>query len=164
MKTVVVGLLAIVFTTGCTQPQVQEKAQPSPSRPRLSTTEEFNLRGKCAVLADEMAPSYGLVGPALTSEVLSHYNPETNRCYVQVKATKNFLFTHPSTPENYLTIAVYDGQTKEMLVFADQEGDKSHGVIWTKQSFNDRYVTVDKASDEIDRLMHGGDNAQEHSK
>ncbi|MHB8652561.1 MAG: hypothetical protein ACYDA9_01650 [Terriglobia bacterium] len=161
MKTVVVGLLALVLSTGCNQPHVQQKAQPSSSRPRLSATEEFNLRGKCAALADEMAPGYGLVGAALNSEVLSHYNPETNRCYVQVTVTKNFSYTQPSIPSNYLGIAIYDGQTKEMLVYAYQVGDKSYGVIY---SASDSNVTYDKASAEIGRLMHDRDNTQEPSK
>ena len=111
-----------------------------------------------------MAPRYGLVGVALTSEVSSHYNPETNRCYVQVTATKNFSYAYPSTPANYLSVAVYDGQTKEMLVSAFQNGENSSGIIWIAQSFNDRYVTFEKASTEIERLMHGGDSAQERSK
>ena len=164
MKTVVMSLLALVFMTGCNQPHVQQKAQPSSSRPRLSATEEFNLRGKCAALADEMAPGYGLVGVALTSEVLCHYNPETNRCYVQVTVTKNISHTDPSIPSNYLSIAVYDGQTREILISASQEGETSSGQIWTAQSSNDPFVTFDKASAEIDRLMHDRDNTQERGK
>jgi hypothetical protein len=81
----------------------------------------FGLRTKCAEIGEKMAPVYGLVGVALTSEMVSHYSPETNRCYIEFTNTKNFSFTHPSVPDNYRTTAVYDGQTKELLVFADQE-------------------------------------------
>lgn len=160
---VVVGLLALLFATGCNQPRVQGNTRPW-SRPSLPASEEFNLRGKCAALADDMAPTYGLVGVALTSQALSHYNPETNRCYVQIRVTKNFSYSYPSTPANYLSIAVYDGQTKELLVSASQKGDASSGINWTAQAFNDRYVTFDKASAEIDRLMQNRDSGQERSK
>jgi hypothetical protein len=110
----------------------------------------FGLRTKCAEIGEKMAPVYGLVGVALTSEMVSHYSPETNRCYIEFTNTKNFSFTHPSVPDNYRTTAVYDGQTKELLVFADQEGNKSHGEIWTA---DEHYVTYEQAMAEIDRLM-----------
>jgi len=128
-----------------------------PTQPRVSATEEFNLRGKCAALGDTMEPSYGRVGVALTSDMVTHYNPETNRCYVQFTATKNFGYSgSPPVADNYFTIAVYDGQTKEMLVYAQQDGDKSHGAIWTRQDFNERYTTLDKAQAETERLMQTG--------
>jgi hypothetical protein len=111
-----------------------------------------------------MAPVYGAVGVALTSDVLSHYNPDSNRCYVQFTVTKNFSCTYPKIPANYTTIAVYDGQTREMLVSAHREGEKSSGVIWTAQSFDDRYVTFDRASAEIDRLMENGGTVKGRSK
>lgn len=147
-----VMLLAIALGGfGCRKPEKMPAAQP-----RLSATEEFNLRGKCAALGDEMTATYGIVGDALISDMVTHYNPETNRCYVEFTATKNFAFKYPSTPENYRTVAVYDGQTKEMLVYADQEGDKSNGIIWTRQAVNDRYTSFEKAQAEIDLLMQVG--------
>ena len=161
MKTVV-GLLALAFATGCNQPHVQEKAQPTSSRPRLSVTEEFHLRGECAALAEKMSPVYGLVGIALTSEVLSHYNPETNRCYVEVTVTKNPSYNDPKVPLNCSSLALYDGQTREMLISAHQEGKKSVGTVWVGKRADDPSVTSDGASAEINRLMQGRDNTQEH--
>jgi hypothetical protein len=149
--TITAVLLGICFI-GCTKSKT-EQAQPLPTRPRLSATEEFDLRSKCAELGDKMEPDYGVVGVALKSDMVTHYNPETNRCYVQFTATKNLSYNYPSTPENYLTTTVYDGQTKEQLVYAEQNGDKSHGMIWSRESFDERYTTFDKAQAEVDRLM-----------
>jgi hypothetical protein len=77
---------------------------------------------------------------------------------------KNFHLAFQRTFHPLPGIAIYDGQTKEMLVYATQKGERSSGWIWTAQSSNDTYVTFDKASAEINRLMHDGDNAQERSK
>jgi hypothetical protein len=155
------ALLASICASGCDRQGAQPTPQAAvqPSRPRLSATEEFDLRSKCADLGDKMRPGYGIVGAALSSDVLTHYNPDTNRCYVQFTATKNFNYKSSSVPTNYRTVGIYDGQTREMLVFADQEGDKSYGTIYTAKSTDDQYTTYDKASDEIDKLMHGGDDA-----
>lgn len=140
--------------------QTPAKRAPETEQPlHLTAAEEFDLRTKCTELADKMKQEgpYGLVGNALTSEMVPHYNPETNHCYVEFEATKNFSFTYPSVPTNYRTTSIYDGQTKELLVFADQEGEKSSGTIWTAAAFSDRYVTYDRAIAEIDRLMQNND-------
>lgn len=140
--------------------QARAKTTPVEKQPpRITAAEEFELRTKCAELADKMKQEgpYGLVGNALISEMVPHYNPETNHCYVQFEATKNFSFTYPSVPTNYRTTSIYDGQTKELLVFADQEGEKSSGTIWTAAAFADRYVTYERAIAEVDRLMESED-------
>lgn len=76
-------LLLIVI--GCESKTVQSAA-PMPT-PRLvappTATEVFNLRSKCAELGDKILEN-NVVGNALTQEVKSHYNPETNRCYVEL--------------------------------------------------------------------------------
>lgn len=48
-----------------------------------TAAEVFNLRSKCAELGQKILDG-NLTGPALTQSQVSHYDPETNRCYVRL--------------------------------------------------------------------------------
>lgn len=118
----------------------------------LTASEVFNLRTKCADMVDKQSEILGEVGIALTSDVSSHYNPDTNRCYAEVVTTKNFSYNykeHP-VPDDYRTTAVYDAQTKKMLVLASQEGDKSYASDWID---NESFVSYDQWIARINQLM-----------
>lgn len=155
----------LLLTVGC-------GSAPQPSQPARSTVkaeqrypngltavEEFDLRTKCRKLVDEGSENldWGGVGDALTSSVYSHYNPNTNRCYAETVATKNFFYKGSDIPDNYRTAAVYDAQTRQMLIFADQEGTKSYGedVRTTAASL---MITRDHGEELIKQLMQ--DDAQ----
>ena len=153
-------MLPILFVAGCSKPApVQPVNHAQPKRPPLTATEEFNLRGRCAEIVQKDYLSLGgLVGAALSSEVTPHYNPETNRCYAKSYTTKNWSYSSAHRdvapiPDNYVTIGLYDAQTREMLAFASQEGDKSHGNIWSSGGQNESFTTFDKARDYIDTMM-----------
>lgn len=94
----------------------------------LTAVEVFDLRTKCRKLVDEGSENldWGVVGPALTSSVYPHYNPDTNRCYVEEVATKNFFYRGSDIANNYRTAAVYDAQTRQMLVFTYQGGTEDY--------------------------------------
>jgi glycosylphosphatidylinositol transamidase (GPIT) subunit GPI8 len=64
------------------------------------------------------------------------YNPDTNRCYAEVVVTKNFSYNYREHPVSdiYRTTAVYDAQTKQILVMAVQDGDKSHANDFTNKA------------------------------
>ncbi len=69
-----------------------------------------------------------LIGNALTQDVLTHYNPTSNRCYVKLSV----YTANPFTPlkdrisDEYL----YDGQTREFLVAATfDHGEKSASIL-----------------------------------
>ncbi len=106
-----------------------EPVKPAAASPRPSAVEVFDLRTKCQKLTDDARASNGMgfVGAALTSTVTSHYNPVTNHCYAEVYVTKNFSFKYPKVSDNYITDALYDVQTGEVLLFAKQEGDRKSG-------------------------------------
>ena len=75
-----------------------------------TATEVFNLRSQCAKLG-EVISDEALIGSALTKDSSSHYNPKTNRCYVEVT-----IMPIAGTRLDVSTY-LYDGQTKEMLAY-----------------------------------------------
>jgi hypothetical protein len=145
-------LAALILACSCNSapPSVKE----SPRYPNgLTAPEVFDLRTKCAEIVDKQSAALGMVGAALMSQVSPHYNPDTNRCYAEVVRTKNFSYKygeHP-VPDNYRTTAVYDAQTKQQLVFADQEGEKSRANDWTNKA--DSLVSYDQGLARINQLM-----------
>lgn len=143
-------LLLAIALVGC---DARPKPEPKPARQQLSPVQIFDLRTKCQAIVDKDVQdmAIGVVGNALTANVTSHYNPVTNRCYAEVVVTKNFAFNWPKTPSNYRSDALYDAQTRSLLLIADQEGDKRSGDDLRAASFSS--ITFDKASDEIQLLM-----------
>src|SRR5271156_5638821 len=126
----------LVAVCGCNTASPPPPAEVKVRYPNLTATELFDLRTKCAEMVEKQSDWIGAVGIALKSDVYSHYNPDTNRCYAETVATKNFSYNykeHP-IPDNYRTTAVYDAQTKQLLVIADQEGDKSHANDFTNKT------------------------------
>jgi hypothetical protein len=98
---------------------------------RLPTaTEVFNLRSKCAALGDRLLEET-TIGIALTKSQVSHYEPRTNRCYVELTIQTADL----SKPidQHYHHRVLYDGQTKEMLASAQIERGKKSGMVFDKQ-------------------------------
>ncbi len=99
---------AVLILCSC-QPKDADR-QPSNRLP--TATEVFELRSKCAALGEKIMED-NLIGIALAQEQLSHYSPETNRCYVKLEVHTANLAT---PQENYVKHDYfYDGQTKEML-------------------------------------------------
>jgi hypothetical protein len=147
-----VAVAALIVVSGCKSapPPVKE----TPRYPNgLTASEVFNLRTKCAELVDKNAQEFGLVGVALTSDVSSHYNPDMNRCYAEVVVTKNFSYNykeHP-IPDNYRTTTVYDAQTKQVLVHAVQDGDKSNANDFTNKA--DSFTSYDQGRARVSQLM-----------
>jgi hypothetical protein len=152
----VFAIMLALLTAGCGSSQVAvPTTKPMKYSNGLTAAEVFNLRTKCSEIVDKLSNDYviGVVGAALTSQVSSHYNPEMNRCYAEVVVTKNFSYdykAHP-VPDNYRSTALYDAQTKNLLIHADQEGAKSFANDFTNQagSFED----YDKGLKRIEELM-----------
>ena len=95
-----------------------------PHVPRATATEIFDLRSKCARLGDKIMED-NVIGPALTQSVVSNYNPQTNRCYVE-------LTVHMADLSKFDEIyfrSVYDGQTGEMLAWARKDKGKESGFF-----------------------------------
>lgn len=138
----------IVIAIGCGNRTVQSAA-PTPT-PRLvalpTATEVFNLRSKCAELGDKILEN-NFVGSALTQEVKSHYNPETNRCYVELDVHAAILDEYEKHP---ISRYLFDGQTKDMLASSKQEKGVLSGSIYDP---DDILAGYDKANAMIDSRM-----------
>ena len=71
-----------------------------------------------------------VIGSALAQEQVSHYNPKTNRCYVRLNVHMADL---SKFDENY-SIHLFDGQTGEMLGFAQSKKGVKSGLMFDYSS------------------------------
>jgi hypothetical protein len=145
---IVSAILTIVFV-GC---NAQPRPVPKPARTRLSPVQIFDLRTKCQAIVDKDVEdlAIGAVGNALNADVKSHYNPITNHCYALVDVTKNFGYNWPETPNNYRSLALYDAQTRDLLLSAQQKGEAKFGNDFRGDNI---FSTYEKVSDQINVLM-----------
>jgi hypothetical protein len=109
---------------------------------RESATELVNLRWRCADLGGKILEGIDAQRHPTLSQV-SHYDPRTNRCYVEITEHSG------SNYHRYL----YDGQTKEILARASTVKGKREGVIVDKQrnptAGSTDYFEADKYIDEM---------------
>jgi hypothetical protein len=93
---------------------------------------------------------------ALDQSQLSHYNPQSNRCYVELS-----FKTANRTDHMIYTDQIYDGQTGELLAFRSAQEDCPDGPDCKKLGsvFDNHHETsvgrtlYEDASDYIDGLM-----------
>ena len=112
--------LAIVLLTSCqSRPPAEDRAYKLPT-----ASEVFHLRSECARLGEKFVEE-DLIGGVLGQPQESHYDPKTNRCYVQL--------TVMSAKAGDFTTQLYDGQTRQMLAFASVEHGKKVGVVFVAQ-------------------------------
>ena len=88
-------------------------------------TEGVQLRSACAAWAQQILEG-NLVRSALYQEQFSHYSPGTNRCYVEIRVQTGEL----NEPSHRFGRYLYDGQTKEMLAFAQIQNGKKSGKVF----------------------------------
>ena len=94
-----------------------------------TATEVFNLRSKCAELGEKIMKNT-VVGDALKKDQLSHYDPKTNRCYVQLTIWNSNLANGEENFEQDLV----DGQTGQVLAAIRREKGKKSGDIYIDPS------------------------------
>jgi hypothetical protein len=115
---------SVVLLTVSTYPTVaQQRTQQLPT-----ATEVFNLRGRCAALGDRILNN-NVIGSALSQSQISHYEPRTNRCYVELTVQT----ADTTVPMQYLSRTLYDGQTNEMLAWSRLERGKKGGMVFDRQ-------------------------------
>src|SRR4051812_35997829 len=68
-----------------------------------SATEVFQLRSLCAKLGEQLLDET-TVGTALTKDQVSHYDPKSNRCYVELTVQK----ISPKGANDYVNRNIYD--------------------------------------------------------
>jgi hypothetical protein len=168
MKTILLTL-TILFVSpvfvGCCK-----KSEPLPIAPRLSATEEFDLRGKCAVLGEQLerdviADKIFTVGANLVKsdkviiEVASNYGVKANRCYVSLTISPSDLIPLPPKGSTlwWIHTYLYDGQTHEQLAESEKvayatedHSIKDGGFASTPTGYETGY---DKASAFIAKTM-----------
>ena len=89
-----------------------------------TATEVFNLRSRCEDLAKAIQDQ-NVIRDALAQEHTSHYNPQANRCYVQLDV--HSADTSEPRSSFYSSTYVFDGQTRELLVSVTmRNGEESH--------------------------------------
>lgn len=161
----IIGLFLLLCA--CEKPPAPQPAQEQPTFIPPSATEAFNLRTKCAELTDKIGKEHDFSGadvnqiPPFTQERSSHYDPKTNRCYVQIRVTAvgavvlsamirrkaaegnrkgaGELLKSPDAllehfDVDYEELHLYDGQTGEELAFSQKgvRGSDDIGIIGLK--------------------------------
>jgi len=114
---------ALLLLSNCQNPPRRDAAaQESSTFKKPSATEIFNLRSRCFALGDELLRGNKVI-PPLAQEQTSHYDPKTNRCYVEVLVHKPISDPNKMKWTDYSFDGVYDGQTRELLAYVeDKEG------------------------------------------
>ncbi len=149
-------------TDDAKQSKVAAAPMPPPKpRPNISAAEVFELRGKCQRMMEKAIEDMriGVVGPALTNNLTSHYNPITNHCYAQETTRKNEYYTYaksytgPHVADNYYGDALWDVQTYDLLVSAVIDGDKRYASDFRPEHSGISFVEFDDGAATIEKLM-----------
>lgn len=117
--------LVLFFFSGCQRPSAPAD---DPSFHAPTATEVFNLRSKCAELGQKVMDN-NVVGIALTQDQVSHYDPKTNRCYVELTVQTADL----SKAGDYFQQYFFDGQTGEMLASIRNDQRGKWGMVYDNQ-------------------------------
>src|SRR5215469_6572610 len=127
--------LLFISVSGCSQPVVHSDAHPEKERySKLPTaTEVFNLRTKCAQLADALDDH--AYGSHWRRDVVSNYSVRKNRCYVDV--------TDQNETDHEFFRSLYDGQTRQQLGFTQIRAVDGARVGQTYDDDGDTNVNVE---------------------
>jgi hypothetical protein len=117
-----------------------------------TATEDVHPRSSCAARAQQILEGNS-VRSALYQDQFSHYSPSTNRCYVEIRVQTGELNEYSHRFGRYL----YDGQTREMLAFAQIQDGKKSGKVFDLQHRTTSFENAgwDDASDYIYAMMAG---------
>lgn len=122
-----------------------QQDQPPAATPQLpNATEVFRLQSECAIMGEKRLAN-SLIGPNLTQQQVSHYEPRNGHCYVELD-----VYDPNNMPDYYMRY-LYDGQTKEMLAFSGTEKGRYQARMFGP-------LTLEaSASEYIDRMMEDKD-------
>jgi hypothetical protein len=118
----------------------------------LATTQDFQLRSACAARGEQILEG-NFIRSAVYQEQFSRYSPSTNRCYVEMRVQTGDLDENSDRFARYL----YDGQTKEMLAFAQIQNGKKSGKVFDLHHRTTSFENAgwDDASEYIYTMMAG---------
>jgi hypothetical protein len=118
------ALSVLLFFSGCQKPSAPVPPADVPSFRSPTATEVFNLRSKCAELGEKIMKNI-VISEALKKDQLSHYEPKTNRCYVQLTVSNADL----AKGDDYFQQYLFDGQTGQVLAAIRREKGVRSGDI-----------------------------------
>ena len=129
-----IALSVILLLSGCHESSAPTPCVPTQPVGALSVrsptaTEVFNLRSKCAELGEKIMKNT-VVGDGLTKDQLSHYEPKTNRCYIQLTIWNANL----TNGEENFEQSLLDGQTGQVLAKIRREKETQSGNIYIDPS------------------------------
>ena len=110
------ALSVLLFFSGCQKPSAPVPVVDAPTFRSPTATEVFNLRSKCAELGEKILKNTA-IGDGLKKDQVSHYEPKTNRCYVQLTAWNDNQAKGDDNFQQYL----FDGQTGQVLAAIHRE-------------------------------------------
>jgi hypothetical protein len=98
----------------------------TPTNKPPTATEVFHLRSECAASGERILKNY-VAGLPFTHSEVTHYDPVTNRCYVQIDERR-------TDQPRFLGRNLYDGQTGEILagIGWDDKGMKSNAAVFVR--------------------------------
>lgn len=96
-----------------------------PAQPLASATEEARFRSACTASGEQILAA-NFVRLAVSQEQVSRYDPRTSRCYVEMRVQTLDRQEHVERFGRFL----YDGQTKELLAFAQIRDGKKSGRVF----------------------------------
>jgi hypothetical protein len=120
-------LLICLIASACQNQRSAQAVTDDVAIRKPTATEVFNLRSKCAELGHNILAD-NIIGSALAQDQVSHYDPRSNRCYVELDVHTADLNKEWDYDARYL----YDGQTSELLVSAVKI--KGHETAFIKVS------------------------------
>jgi len=118
----------------------------------FAATEDVQQRLACGAWAQQILES-NFVRSALYQEQFSRYSPMTDRCYVEIRVQTGELNERSDRFGRFL----YDGQTREMLAFAQIQNGKKSGMVFDLHHRTTSFENAgwDDASEYIYAMMVG---------
>lgn len=114
----------LLFFSGCQKSSTPNSPVDAPSFRAPTATEVFDLRSKCAELGEKIMKNT-IAGDELKKDQLSHYEPKTNRCYVQLTIWN----ANPAKRDEHFQQYLFDGQTRQVLAAIRRENGTRSGEI-----------------------------------
>ena len=117
-----------------------------------TTTEDVQLRSACAARGEQILEG-NFIRSAVYQEQFSRYSPGTNRCYVEMRVQTG----DPDENSDRFAQYLYDGQTREMLAFAQIQNGKKSGKVFDLHHRTTSFENAgwDDASEYIYTMMAG---------
>ena len=114
--------------------------------------EDVQLLSECAASAQQILER-NFVRSALYQDRFWRYSPSTNRCFVEIRVQTGGL----SEPSDRFGQYLYDGETRELLAFAQIQNGKKSGKVFDLRHPTKSFENAgwDDASEYIYSMMAG---------